>query len=215
MPLYKYLEKEHLESFFSTGLIKIGSLYGYRKAEEFGEFIGDKDEGLSKTILTSVNQHQFALNDSSPEANFILRHLDVPPERHHVQFQLGAGTQIIASNQSPDYYIYCVSSQFNKETMEKSGYDSCIEILDVEAFFKKISKKIKHKATYQDVCYVNYQNRETDHLNPHFLPPALIKDTKYAFQKEVRALWNPKKEIKKPLYINVKDAIRFCRVYPV
>lgn len=216
MALYKYVKREHLDVFFTNGSMKIGSLYEYRNVEQYGNVIGDDGEGFYHTELSKSGRHEIDLSQNTPEANFFRQHVLRPDQQNiNVKIIMGDGAKLISRTDSPDYYIYCVTSEFNHNVMKEFGCDSCIEIQRPDVFFRAISKRIRHKAEFETVTNIVYGNKNTHYTAPHGVHPAIKKSTEYRNQKEVRAIWKPKKEIKAPLFIDVPKAIRACRVYPL
>jgi hypothetical protein len=214
--LYKYIKQEHLELFFKQGTIKIGTLYKYRDEEQLGNVIGDKDEGTHFTELNSPHRREINLSDNSAEAHFFRQHVLRPEQRHlNVNVIMEAGAKIISQSHSPNYYLYCVTSQYDPEMMKEFECNACIEIIDPDKFFNAISKVMKHKGKYGGYHKVIYRNRFTDHLNPHSVHPALQKDTKYFNQHETRAIWEPIKKAKQDLFIKAPKAVKYCRVYKI
>lgn len=212
--LYKYVKREHLEAFFRSGSLKIGTLYEYRNEEELGKVIGDGEEGSYVTELLSPHGREVDLACRSPEANYFRQHILRPDQwDSKVKIVMEAGANLIANTNSPNYYIYCVSSVFDEQAMHQFGCDSCIEITNPEKFFKAISKVIRHKGGFDGVHRITYGLKKTDYLNPHQVHPALLKDPQYSYQSEVRAIWNPKKEPRGSLFVKVPKAIRYCREY--
>lgn len=212
--LYKYLKREHLKAFFQFGSLKIGTLYEYRNEEELGKVIGDGEEGTYVTELLSPNGREIDLSGSSAEADYFRQHVLRPDQwNSKVKVVMEAGASLITNTNSPNYYIYCVSSHFDELVMHQFGCDSCIEIVHPEKFFKAISKVIRHKGGFEGVHRIAYGPKKTDHLNPHGVHPALLKDSEYSYQAEMRAIWKPKKEPQAALFVKVPRAIRYCREY--
>lgn len=71
MILYKYIKREHLDTFFRNGTIKIGTLYGYRSEEELGAIIGDKEEGQHITILDAPEGRKIDMGLRLPSPIFL------------------------------------------------------------------------------------------------------------------------------------------------
>lgn len=83
-PLYKYLPKKYLEAFLRHGSLKIGTLYEYRRTEDYGDVVGDKNEGLHKTELALAGGGEIDLVTSSPEAEYFRTHV-LRPDQHHLK----------------------------------------------------------------------------------------------------------------------------------
>lgn len=211
MPLFKYLKQEHLDAFFSSGSVKIGSLYEYRNIEKYGRVIGDVEEGVHETVLDKVGEYEIDLSGDSPEAMFFKERFNIPSSG--MKIVMGDGAKVISSEHSQDFFIYCVTTEFSRASMEAFGCDACIEIIRPASFFNAISKKIRHKAKFEGGAPIIYTDKTTSYANPHAIHPARMKSKEYAYQKEFRGIWTPNEEIKSPLYINVPKAIKACRVF--
>jgi len=214
MKLYKYLPRKYLKAFFQSGSLKVGTLYEYRDIEKYGHVIGDKDEGFHKTEFSLAGGGEFDLQDGSVEANFFREHILRPDQMNlQVKIKLVDGVKIISESRSPDLYVYCVSSEFNADAMEQFGCDSCLEIVNPAGFFRAISHKIRHKGTLDGLHEIQYLGKETHYTQPHQHHPSVMKDPEFRYQKEWRAIWNPIKIPRGPLFLNVPKAIQHCRVY--
>ncbi len=211
MALFKYIKKEHLDAFFSKGSLKIGSLYEYRKVEQYGDVVGDIKEGINETVFERPETYEIDLSDQSPESNFFRERFDI--KGPGIKILMPAGSKIISRDHSPDFYIYCVTTEFSIDAMNAFGCDSCIEIINPELFLHSISKKIRHKASFEGGAPVTYCNKVTNYSSPPPAHPALMKSIEYSYQKEFRWLWRPNKEIKSPIYIDVPKSVRACRIY--
>ena len=203
-----------MDSFFKRGSIKIGTLYEYRNEEELGNVVGDDLEGVHITELHSPEGRKINLVDNSPESNYFRKHILRPDQQaSNVKIIMEAGASLIAHTNSPDSYIYCLTSNYDEKVMKEFECDRCIEIFDPQKFFKAISKVIRHKGTFDGVHEISYGSKTTDHLNPHEIYPALLKAQKYANQSEIRAIWTPKKKLRGSLFVNVPKAVKYCREY--
>jgi len=211
MTLFKYIKKEHLDAFFLRGSLRIGSLYEYRNVEQYGQVIGDNQEGVYQTVLDRDGEYEVDLTKDSAETRFFRQHFTINDPR--INIVMGDGARVVVENYSLNLYIYCVTTEFNVDAMKAFGCDSCIEITRPGDFFSAISKAIRHKAKFGGAHAITYGNKTTSYTTPHPVHAALLKSKEYAFQKEFRAIWTPNKEIKSPLYINVPRAIKACRVY--
>lgn len=214
-PLYKYILKQYLQAFLSRGSLKIGTLHDYRKTESYGDVIGDKNEGLHKTELFLKGGGEIDLASNSPESEYFRKHVLQPEQRDaKVKIILEDGARLIAHSNSPDLYIYCVSSEYSPTVMKEFGCDACLQIFRPYEFFDAISRKIRHQAVFNGLGPVTYLNKTTHYTQPHTLHPAVMKDPEYEYQKEWRSIWVPKKTNNQPLILNVPKAIRHCRAHP-
>ncbi|HHA1409439.1 TPA: hypothetical protein ACOEL2_002079 [Enterobacter hormaechei subsp. xiangfangensis] len=211
MRLYKYIKKEHLDSFFSQGRVKIGSLYEYRNVEQYGNVIGDHMEGAFETILDRSGPYDIDLSTDSIESLLFRQNLDI--DRRDIKITVEAGASIAFRQESPDFYIYCVTTDFNQNVMKEFDCDCCIEIINPELFFKALSEKIRHKAQWQLASKIAYRSKYTSYTQPHKFHQVITKSPEYAYQNELRGIWKPKGEIKSPLIVDVPKAIGACRIY--
>lgn len=213
--LYKYLPKKYLEAFVSRGSLKIGTLYEYRKTEQYGNVIGDKNEGLHKTELSLAGGGEIDLGIYSLEAEFFRRHILRPDQQAtNVKIVLADGARLISHTNSPDLYIYCMSSKYDPKVMDQFGCDACLEIVNPMGFFRAITHRIRHKARFDGFGPVRYMSKDTHYTRPHQIHPAIMKDPEFVYQNEWRAIWVPTKTLREPLFVDVPRAIGYCRPYP-
>lgn len=210
MSLFKYQPKEYVKGFFSKGNLKIGTLYEYRKIEIYGNAIGDDAEGIISTDFELPNGGTIHMGQDSREAEFLRSIPGLSELPSGVKIVMAKGAKIIDQNHSPDAYIFCTTAEFDPNVMKEFG-GACFEIVQPEKFFKIISRAIRHQAILVGTAPITYRSRQTDWERPHTVHGSMIKADKYAYQKEVRTLWNPLKESVKPLFIKVPDAIKYCR----
>ena len=210
--IYKYIKQEHLELFFRFGRLKIGTLFDYRREEEYGSIIGDREEGQLKSVFENPPS-AFKLGDGSPEADYFKKFLSFEGAG---KISLKKGARIITPINSPNYYIFCASSKFDPEIMTNYG-GACIEISDVESFLNEVNQimRIKHRAIFQGIHSILYCNREVDYKTTQSNHPALMKDERWKKDNEVRAIWKTEDgQIREQfLYISVTRAIKFCRIH--
>lgn len=200
--------------FLLRGSLKIGTLYEYRRIEHYGNVVGDIDEGLHKTELVLPGGGEVDLATSTPEAEFFRQHVLRPDQRDaKVKIILEDGARLIAHSNSPDRYIYCMTSEYDEKVMRQFGCDACLEITRPQEFFETISRKMRHKGKFEGAGAIQYMNKQTHYLRPHRVHPAIMKDTAYEYQKEWRALWVPFTPPRQALFIDVPRAIRHCRPY--
>ncbi|MEZ8470771.1 hypothetical protein AB6D20_007280 [Vibrio splendidus] len=205
MPLlYKYMKKEHAKLLLEQGSLRIGTLYEFRDEEKHGKEVGDNKEG-TKSAYMEVDNEQWSPSNQ--------------PEFSKSFFNLGtngsiniSGVTLERPQNSPDFYIYCTTYEFDESAMRDFGYDTCIEIEQPEKFFKCISKSLKHKANYQGSHRCKYQPRRLPHNLDSGVHPSLVKEVEYAYQKEVRSIWVPTKQNIEPIIIKAKNIQKYCRV---
>jgi hypothetical protein len=200
-PLFKYLKRQHAEAFFKHGSVKIGTMYEYRDMEKYGGAIGDKLEGtkhrfdiVEENVWTEQNQPEWTKKIFGMEDGARVRIKDC---------------SFTTETVSPDHNIYCVTSKFSIAAMKEFGYDSCFIIDNPVAFFAEISKGLPAGSRFAGAYQCSYTNGSS-HENDKGVHEALVKYPEYAYQSEVRALWDSGPD-PKPQYINCPKAAQYCR----
>lgn len=212
MALYKYMKKAHLNSFLSKGSLKIGTLYEYRAQEALGGAVGDRHEGMRFTWFSLPTHQTLDMSKDTPESRFFGSIFPNAIGRDiKISFLPDCGLNYV--EQDPECFVYCVTNEFSVTAMEEFGYDACLEIVQPDGFFKAISRAIRHHADYLTCERVHYRNRQLNFPQVHHIPPCLIKGSDYAYQNEVRAIWQTRKKLVKPLFIDVPTAIKYCRPF--
>jgi hypothetical protein len=52
--IFKFMRRNHMESFFETGVIRLGTVSDFRREEEFGDCIGDQNEGIHESVMVTA-----------------------------------------------------------------------------------------------------------------------------------------------------------------
>jgi hypothetical protein len=208
MTLYKYLPLKYANSLAHSGVVKIGTLLGFRDEEKYGEEIGDKEEGSftefspleGKLYSKDMNELQKAAFEDCNGSTF-------------------TRCIVTAKHESPDLYIYSTSKVFSLHLMRTISkdydekYDACVKITNPTKFFDLISEKIKELAKYETIQPCNYLDKYIHHekTKPH---PALIKAKKYSYQDEYRAIWSPNSEDKiNSEILTIPELTSYCEVF--
>ena len=200
---YKYLKKEHAHSMLEYGRLRIGTLYEYRDMEKHGSVIGDDAEG-KKSAFMEVGTETWS-NDTQP--NFTR---DFFKAIDGGSFTI-SGITLEKPKESPDFYLYCCTTEYSKDVMEEFGYDACVIIRNPERFFRALSKSLRHKvSSFQGVYECQYRERRVSHERETDAHPAIIKAPKYQNQKEIRAFWTPEKRNVSPIMVQSRKAVRHC-----
>ena len=198
-----------------TGELRIGSLYAYRKTEMYGSEVGDRGEGSKNTICVDPI-------DSLEEVlahPFLSRFIHVSPGAkiniHNASFT--------SREESKDLYIYSMTDSFVPEAAQSLRYDSCILIQHPSKFLSCLDKALRQVADLQHDFHVErcvYVSRAQLHSLEHGVVPALkhqahpavIKDTRYSYQREVRAIWEPRDSAGRPIILKCPQAIEYCEL---
>ncbi len=188
-PLFKYLESKDVDSFLK-GKIKIGTLFGYRNIEQHKLDIGDNEEG----ILTRVNTVNGTFNNQNElNREWGMRDvITIEGENRNTQF---INCTFAKSESSEDLFVLCFSKTRNDKDMNDIGYDACFEITNPNAFLCKISAALNTLAEYKGLHSVSYGDRTIHYTQSPKSHPALLKEARFEYQNEARAIWIPKKNM--------------------
>jgi len=212
--LYKFIERDHLNSFFNNGCLRLGTLYDFKDTILHGETRGDTSEAEHHLIRDAGES--LILSPKKYEPLF--------SEMFDVQ---GVGEitfsnlSIVAPRKTEDAFIFCSSYIFNEKLFRKwlheENLDSCYKISNPRGFFSEISKAIESSAyfyanlniTYTEE-YIEYNSAEAS-LNPAFTK----HKEKYDWQFENRSVWPAKGPYGnlKPWIIHAPKAIQYCRPF--
>lgn len=206
--LFKYMEAQHADTFFRDGSLRIGTLFHYRDEERFGSEIGDTQEGV-KTLRTVVRNLKYT--GSSKVPSYITNAI-----------RAEGGAVVTLENcvfedhqQSPNLYIFCLSSEYSSEAMAKMKKEVCVRIRDMRALVEAVGKRLPSGSRFQGLHTCHYVERVVKHEDDHGITPALIKEPRYAYQKEVRAIWAPR-NLDRIEFLDLRcpEIRHLCDVYP-
>ena len=195
--MYKYLPKIYNSELLFGGVIRVGTLYDFRR-NEHSKGVADSKEG-KKTVLHSINYLHIAdPEDPDIQGNIDFKALEafravkVSSTAKHITFQNIAFEQ---SFDMPDCFVLCTSKICSKEAMSQfEGADSCVEIVEIESFYRVLTETLNYiiPVIFQGIHEVIYQNRE-EHWNgcDWGRHPAIIKGIEFKRQSELRAIWQP------------------------
>jgi len=204
-PVYKFVNKEYLESLFTLGDIRLGTLHNFRRTEQHGLNRGDSVEGRN-TVRLHVD------------------HLEDPKDGFAKRF-LGLGDGCTLSNVSlqetrnwPDAYVFCASTAYSESAFRRwhaeEKTDACYEIFDPTSFARAISQAVQHRAYCSGFAKIDYVDGDIDGATKlHATPAPWIKQRKYDWQTEYRWVWTHKAPAVDvaPKNIVIPDLQRFCR----
>jgi hypothetical protein len=214
--IYKYMKREHVECVLNAHTFKIGTLYEYRAEEVLGPEIGDREEGVQRSILAPSVPTSFDLNDDTPEAAHYRQLIRGAPGVT-VKINLSPGSNGILHHQADNRFLFCYASEFDEAAMHQMGYDACIEITRPARFFGFLTAGLRtclgmssHTLAFEGMCPIRYCGRDTNYLET--VVPHLIKEERYAHQREWRAVWGSTDPIRVPsLFIASPQAAALCR----
>lgn len=215
--LYKYLMKEHLDTFFKEGIIRLGTLFEFRNEEFHGSAVGDADEGRYTKVLGDLEEQEFDLLSNDPRAVFarqVFKGWDEFPDGVKLKIRMMPNSRLELYGSSQNYFMHCTSLEYSNHGMTQMGYDSCIAITNPYMFFLEISKSLNGLAKFEVGSSVVYSNRVMPYNRELKTHPAFVKPESYEYQKEFRALWSfdLDKEVD-PIIIRCPDARQYCEKY--
>lgn len=234
--LYKYTDEKYTDSFLKQGIIRVGTLFDYRRTE-LGAAIGDSSEG-KKTLYernpngllivdSEAGQHSsrdYAASLGIPKSS--LKGSETIPIPSFMDDRIIRGgtnpgrVQIIvdggplsAEFEDKDSYIFSCSRTFDRNAMLEFGYNACVVIHDPDEFFNRISKCLKKLGKFALAQECVYSNRQIHHQseNAH-IRAALIKEKEYEYQQEVRAIWNATHKTIKPIVLSLGSLTDICSI---
>ena len=93
------------------------------------------------------------------------------------------------------------------------GYDACIKITNPRGFFTALTNKMTHRAKWLTLDRCTYRPRIIIGDHDTGLEPSLIKEERYAYQKEVRAIWEAHDQDISPFILKAKKARFYCELH--
>jgi hypothetical protein len=233
---FKYTHSKYINAMLNNGQIRIGTLYEYREYENLE--IGDVDEGYVK-LFTHVDDLVVKDGDKLPGAfNHDLSD-SLPtgtPAEYRYPFNVSGGgsmhlqnVTVVIKSTLPDVYMYCLTTEPSEQKMKEFGYDTCIEVLDINNFVSSIAIELQKQGYGNGMATGNpcvYVKKEYDYENPRQLTH-FMKEDNYSDQKEFRLIFYPSdfptigkpadyQEIRpdiSPVIINVPDIANNIRLY--
>ena len=208
MTLYKFMERQYAGSLLASGSIRIGTIFDFRDSR-YEDGIRDEDEG-KRHLYTYVAEKKVT-SDSDPWL-----------EKHRF---IGVGNMasvtlvncaFSTAVECPDHHVLCLSlSPTANVDVNSLSYEACLEICYPRSFFRAISREMKLQfgATYVGRFDVRYGNRVSTQAVDDGQFAGLLKDPKYSYQREHRALWRAREGTAiKPEILQVANLGRYCRL---
>jgi len=217
LKMFKYLSRIHMLSLLSMGTIRVGTLHDFRRLEH-QRGIADPQEG-KKVVLHPID-HLY-IEDSKSQN--IKNDIDFRAIKEFGAISIGNVKDITINNLNfskslnvRDCFILCTSKICSKETMlQFGGVDSCVEIVEIDSFHKLLTETLNSitPVFFVGIYEIIYQDREEKWNGRDWgRHPALIKETKFVKEGEIRALWQPRsnKPIS-PINLGNYRLTAFCR----
>jgi hypothetical protein len=211
MRIFKYLPRRYAHGLLGHGLVRIGTLYDYKK-QEHGRGITDGEEGL-KEINVAIEHQAFAFGKDVPKTLAALGIIVADDSSLNITLE---DIYVSKSFEAPNCFMWCASTIGSRSVMEQfDSADTCIEVTDPARFFSILDQSMMLlDAEFQGVVVVRYQPR-VEGWNPNDLGlhPALIKGVEFSGQHEVRAIWTPTKvEDIGPITLHVEALAQCCEL---
>ena len=192
-----------MDALFSTGAVRISTLFDWRNQGKYGEMTSDEFEGVypgnGNLIFYDPTHARSMLMDYSVEQT---EHGRIITRR---------------SIKSPNVFTFSAASHYSdadhRKWFENEEYDACYRINSARLFFRALSK---HIADAEFLFFADAEYVERDNPNHivtgHFHPAIFKRKQEYADQREVRALWGPKDSSKElnPFVIPQSAAGQYC-----
>lgn len=191
-PIVKMAKKEHVESFFETGTIQLGS-YEYYNNFDHGE-IGDEKEG-EFILIGERDNFTVAVKIADGFDNYLLCTYQGEPDPETLEkFGYDSGFIII----DPVGFANAIQKALGAQRHE---FASCVYS--------------QHKA-YRGEIQPGFSPLHIDHRTSEVVSTArhFIKPDQYAHQQEFRFTWKMPHDVREPLLLACPEAVQYCERLP-
>lgn len=209
MELYKYCKTEHLEKLLSSGGLRLGTLFDWRKNEKHGELVYDECEGYIQLKGDIVFYDYRFIEDQRHIGTVNVQSVGENQVRHFKNEVL----------HTCDMYSFSCSMNYSemdhRRWYELEGYDACYVIHSPRLFFRAISKELMDANFRLQAPVIYFDNSASKNVFEGFFHPALLKNINFQDQNEFRGLWKPfdtESDIS-PRIIERSDAHKYCSEY--
>lgn len=211
--LYKYTAPEYAENIVKYGDIWIGTLHDYRREEQLGDAVGDRDEGrLTRTLALK----HYDSTGNHPDDRFVRGMLSGVIGGISLDNVQAENINFRQNINFSDCYIYSTtkSRNYNDKKLRSFG-NACILIHNPKLFFGVITGALMEKTLGYSPWYpVVYGNRESHYRNSSPTDAAFTKPRSYQWQGEVRTVWPPRPDSYSlvPHLIRVPEVKNACSI---
>lgn len=200
--MYRYSLRKYNDQLYVMGVIRVGTLHDFRNVEH-KKGAADPEEG-TKTVSHHI-KHLHVADSNDPnirqsrdmKALGAFRAVKIGKDSKNITF---SNVSMSQSFNAPDCFIFCTSKYKSKETMKQfEGADSCMQIKDVNAFYKYLTQTIDRitPVMFRGIHEVVYQDREEIWNGVDWgRHPAMLKGKEFKKQGELRAIWQPRFNLK-------------------
>jgi hypothetical protein len=188
-----------------NGRFRVGTLHDFRRSEAYGPELGDAAEGTKQVTDVANGPWQSVITRPNLAERFISAPENANGTLVNCYFQINYDV--------PDVFIYCMTTVRNDEDMHRLGHDVCIEITDPRSFLKALGSALYQVTRWKASCVApcQYEDRRRDVRADRHGHPAFIKPATYAYQQEMRAVWEPYERPIAPVIVESLEAATFLR----
>lgn len=145
MELFKYCKLSHMKSMLENGCTKVGTLFDWRRADTYGDFVTDSSEGhtnlTGNLIFYDVTHIHAMIVDSSVEESS-----DYPGSRNFKNLAV----------RSADHFAFSAATAYSLADHQKwydlEKYDACYRIHSSRLFFRALSCSPELQSCAKFVC---------------------------------------------------------------
>lgn len=190
--LYKYLPARFAVRMLLLGEVRIGTLGEYRAADSDDRARADRLENVRPT---HVRIDDVTLRLGEPAHPVIDRYFERPRIGGHA---LRLKNCLILGNPDnrgpgPDRFLYCTSTKLRIELLERfAGCDACVRIEWPEEFHLRIFQSLWDRVECLEGGKVEYGPKDGTCGIWHTHPAWMVKESRYAWQSEFRAIFVPR-----------------------
>jgi hypothetical protein len=225
MEVYKYPKRKYLKQFFEKGIIRIGTLYGYRECET--DRIRDSFEGKTK----------FSIFDKEENVLLSKEQADALTLEYHIGANICIERNILFSDflNVPNTFVFCTSLIQSQKIAKEFETDVCYRIIDPQKFAIEMAKEIGkqhtlrlsviNKVTYvpsKELTITNKNKNSVIRATPYhesgvktiFVEDYFTKPDSFKTQVEFRFIFMPKEFVKKDdfIFIKSKKLVSLCEM---
>lgn len=181
--LFKHMRAEHAEAALRMGVVRVGTLFDFRRTEHFGHDIGDAVEG-------------YRIDEYPKDVTFGAAN---QPDWSKQSFKLAPGASLQIQSHgirhkitSDNYWIFSLSESMDDVVGRRMcpEYDACIEVIDAHSFIACVSAALPAGVRFEGLFRCIYEPRSQSGDARARVHPALLKNRDYEYQQEVRAVWS-------------------------
>lgn len=200
MRVYKYTNSKYC----SPWSFRLGTLYDYRKEEEYGRSIGDKGEGShSSNFSTTFDTTDDFARRLYDEQDF--------PAMYVKALQKDGGSTFVFT--SCNLLVFSAICDRNDDMYaEFKGTDCCVSISNFELFSKALVSSMDVNVEKWLIKKCEYGGKKW--VEQYGAIPSLpyFKDIRYSYQKEVRLCVQLYEDVKNPVIVSPRGMWKYCKI---